>query len=51
MKEEENMNIRKDHELLRHALAEGIRTVAELAAWLKHLDSRQSVFATGLAQA
>jgi hypothetical protein len=34
------MNIRKDRKLLHHALAEGIRTAAEMAAWIKNLDSR-----------
>ena len=31
------MNIRKDRRLLREAIAEGIRTAAELAAYLRHL--------------
>ena len=34
--------MKKDQKLLRHALAEGIRTVAELAEWLKRLDERPS---------
>jgi len=45
------MNIRRDRKLLRHALAEGVRTVAELAAWLKRLDSREPLLANGLVQA
>jgi hypothetical protein len=37
-KKEEKMKVRKDRKLLRHALAQGIRTAAEMAAWLRTLD-------------
>jgi hypothetical protein len=40
---EKEMNIRKDRKLLHHALAEGIRTAAELAAWLRDLDGGRSL--------
>ncbi len=37
-KKESEMKIRKDGNLLRYALAQGIRTVAEMAVWLRTLD-------------
>jgi hypothetical protein len=44
------MNVRKDRNLLRHALAAGIRTAAEMAAWLRNLDGRDRIKAGGFAQ-
>lgn len=37
------MKMRKDRKLLRQALAQGIRTAAEMAAWLRSLDGGKSV--------
>jgi hypothetical protein len=41
------MNIRRDRKLLRRALAEGIRTAAELALWLKERSTKTPALSVG----
>jgi hypothetical protein len=45
------MKMKNDRRLLRHALAQGIRTAAEMAAWLRALDGRKATALGALAQA
>jgi hypothetical protein len=48
---EMKMKMKNDRRLLRHALAQGIRTAAEMAAWLRALDGRKATALGALAQA